>query len=239
MCADEGRITAATVCDHIKPHKGDAFLFWNGPFQSLCKHCHDRHKQSEERTGKAKPIIGLDGWPVERPRTDLSESAHPSWLMPSTVPVTIVCGPPASGKSTYVAKHKRPADLVIDLDAIAMTAYGKPAAMLTIDQRQHCLTKRNERLASLASIGAASQHGMVWFIVSEPLATRRQWWQDRLKPASIVVIETPVPECIARYRSDTTQQRPADTPDRIARWWRDYARRDGDIIIAPSNAQDA
>ena len=64
MCRDEGRITAATVCDHIAPHKGDEVLFWTGPFQSLCKPCHDRHKQSEERTGKPKPIIGADGWPV-------------------------------------------------------------------------------------------------------------------------------------------------------------------------------
>ena len=67
MCRDEGRITPATVCDHIHPHKGDPALFYGGPFQSLCKPCHDRHKQAEERTGKAKPIIGLDGWPAGSP----------------------------------------------------------------------------------------------------------------------------------------------------------------------------
>lgn len=32
--------------------------------------------------------------------------------------VTIVCGPPASGKSTYVKLNKQPEDLVIDLDLI-------------------------------------------------------------------------------------------------------------------------
>lgn len=67
MCKAEGRITPATVCDHIKAHKGDPALFYGGPFQSLCKPCHDRHKQAEERTGKAKPIIGLDGWPTGSP----------------------------------------------------------------------------------------------------------------------------------------------------------------------------
>lgn len=65
MCRQEGRTTAASVCDHVVPHKGDETLFWSGPFQSLCKPCHDRHKQSEERTGKPKPVIGPDGWPIE------------------------------------------------------------------------------------------------------------------------------------------------------------------------------
>lgn len=64
MCSQQGYVTVATVCDHITPHKGDEVLFFNGPFQSLCKLHHDGAKQSEERTGKAKPLISVDGWPV-------------------------------------------------------------------------------------------------------------------------------------------------------------------------------
>lgn len=42
----------ATVCDHIKPHRGDPRLFWNRKnLQSLTKECHDRFKQSEEKGG--------------------------------------------------------------------------------------------------------------------------------------------------------------------------------------------
>lgn len=52
MCQAKGRITAAQVCDHITPHKGDEALFYGGPFQSLCKPCHDVVKQREERTGR-------------------------------------------------------------------------------------------------------------------------------------------------------------------------------------------
>ncbi len=52
-CLAAGRITAATVCDHVEPHRGDADKFWNGPFQSLCDEapwrCHSRVKQLEER----------------------------------------------------------------------------------------------------------------------------------------------------------------------------------------------
>jgi 5-methylcytosine-specific restriction endonuclease McrA len=55
------------VCDHITPHRGDATLFWSGPFQTLCKQCHDSVKQSIEKGGtkQPKPQIGLDGWPVQ------------------------------------------------------------------------------------------------------------------------------------------------------------------------------
>jgi len=66
MCAKRGHVTVATVVDHIIPHKGDMKLFWSrSNWQPLCKPCHDRDKQSEERTGRAKPHIGADGWPIE------------------------------------------------------------------------------------------------------------------------------------------------------------------------------
>jgi 5-methylcytosine-specific restriction enzyme A len=44
-----GETVAATVCDHVKPHRGDRERFFAGPFQSLCKPCHDGDKQSIER----------------------------------------------------------------------------------------------------------------------------------------------------------------------------------------------
>jgi 5-methylcytosine-specific restriction protein A len=46
-CLEHGRITAATVADHITPHRGDAALFC-GPLQSLCASCHSSTKQREE-----------------------------------------------------------------------------------------------------------------------------------------------------------------------------------------------
>ena len=43
MCAAEGRYVKATVVDHIRPHRGDAKLFWDrGNWQSLCKAHHDQ-----------------------------------------------------------------------------------------------------------------------------------------------------------------------------------------------------
>lgn len=70
MCAKAGRVTAATVVDHIKPHKGDQRLFWDtANWQPLCKTHHDGTKQQIERRGYSAEI-GADGWPTD--------PAHPS-----------------------------------------------------------------------------------------------------------------------------------------------------------------
>lgn len=52
-CCRCGRLEADTsqlVADHCEPHRGDATLFWDREnLQTLCKPCHDRAKQREER----------------------------------------------------------------------------------------------------------------------------------------------------------------------------------------------
>ncbi|MEI4488986.1 HNH endonuclease signature motif containing protein [Frigidibacter sp. MR17.14] len=42
--------TKLLVADHRIPHRGDEALFWEaGNLQCLCKPCHDRDKQREEK----------------------------------------------------------------------------------------------------------------------------------------------------------------------------------------------
>lgn len=49
-CQAEGRLTRATVVDHIIPHRGDPALFWDRDnWQALCKSCHDRKTMTEDR----------------------------------------------------------------------------------------------------------------------------------------------------------------------------------------------
>lgn len=48
-CKAKGYIVAATVANHKIPHRGDWELFINGQLESLCKRCHDREVQAEER----------------------------------------------------------------------------------------------------------------------------------------------------------------------------------------------
>jgi 5-methylcytosine-specific restriction endonuclease McrA len=59
-----GRATAATVADHITPHRGDPVLF-AGPLQSLCKSCHDSWKQSAEAGRSLFKGADRNGMPLD------------------------------------------------------------------------------------------------------------------------------------------------------------------------------
>jgi 5-methylcytosine-specific restriction enzyme A len=48
-CLSRGRSTAASVVDHIVPHRGDKVLFWDQRnWQALCKPCHDSKTARED-----------------------------------------------------------------------------------------------------------------------------------------------------------------------------------------------
>lgn len=48
-CERSGRLTPATVVDHIIPHKGDKTLFWDMKnWQALCSRCHNRKTATED-----------------------------------------------------------------------------------------------------------------------------------------------------------------------------------------------
>lgn len=64
FCAAQGRTTAATVADHVIPHRGDLDLFWFGELQSLCEPCHSVGKQRIESFGYDS-AAGLDGYPID------------------------------------------------------------------------------------------------------------------------------------------------------------------------------
>lgn len=64
-CKRSGKITVATVVDHITPHRGDQALFWDRKnWQPLCKPHHDRDKQREETVGFSSEV-GPDGLPLD------------------------------------------------------------------------------------------------------------------------------------------------------------------------------
>jgi 5-methylcytosine-specific restriction protein A len=70
MCRAKGLVTAATVADHIEPHRGDERKFWEGALQSLCASCHSSCKQSEE----------VGGWGGRKSRTRLLADRRPPHL---------------------------------------------------------------------------------------------------------------------------------------------------------------
>lgn len=236
-------MTAANVVDHINAHKGDRALFFEaGNLQSLCAWHHDSAKQQQERLGYSTQV-GLDGWPLDgnHPanggkvvRIDgLGAYAHPRWFRPLFVPLTIVCGPPASGKTTYVETHKGDRDIVFDLDAIALKLHGKRVSLLDKDRMLDCIKHRNQGLADLMWAKAKGSYDRAWLIVAEPAAHKRQWWADKVKPDQMVILETPAAECVARAKADTGAARASTVEASIRKWWTTYTRRPGEIVVTP------
>lgn len=51
-CLANELVVAATVVDHVRPHRGDQALFWDrSNWQSLCATCHSSVKQRQESGG--------------------------------------------------------------------------------------------------------------------------------------------------------------------------------------------
>ena len=62
-CLEQGKVTEATVPDHIKP------LALGGTdtddnIRCLCGPCHDK-RTAEQFGHRVKPTIGVDGWPTD------------------------------------------------------------------------------------------------------------------------------------------------------------------------------
>ena len=69
MCEAQGRITPASVVDHVTPHKGNSALFWNvDNWQPLCKRHHDATKQSADRAEQSGMGCDAQGRPLDAGR---------------------------------------------------------------------------------------------------------------------------------------------------------------------------
>jgi hypothetical protein len=221
FCLQEGHVTQAKVADHVIAHHGDQHLFFYGALQSLCWPHHNSTKQQVEQIGYSKDI-GLDGWPIDanhpanRPSPKLQYSI-PYGLRPSAIPVTLVCGPPAAGKSTWVKARAKCFDTVIDLDECKLAVGGKAwdgdkgiikKALRHRDQLLHALHHKH------------AHRGRAYVIVGAPTMAERVAWMKALgiphtpsvegsgvtpSPSphgEVVVLNVPAETCIARLKAD-------------------------------------
>lgn len=176
-CAALGLVEPTTEIDHIVP------IAFGGTdtddnVQGLCTPCHAA-KSALEQAGQE------------------AGATHPTWLKPSRVPVVIVCGPPAAGKSTWVDEASGRNDLVIDVDRILARLNGGQAHQVGGRHLGQAIRARNIMLADLARTDATR----AWFITSAPTAAERQWWSDQLGGASRCIIRVMDPgqqECARR-----------------------------------------
>lgn len=188
--------SADLVADHIRPHRGERALFFDPRnLQCLCTTCHNRDKQREERA---------------------SFQYRPDWVGRSAVPLTLVAGPPCSGKSTYVLHRYRPGDVVIDLDQIACDLAG---LAFTHDWDRAtwlgpAMRRRNEMVADLARRST----GHAYAVAVAPRRIDRDWWRGL--GAEVVMLDVPADECLRRAAA--TQRDLARVEASVRQWWAEY-----------------
>lgn len=193
------------------------------PFNVMlrCGSCHSR-KTAEHRKQRYQT------------HADHGSLAHPNDLKPSCIPLTLVCGPPASGKSTYARSHAAPGALIIDMDNIASSLSGQ--SLHGWDRRWlvPALGHRNQLLRQIAQPNRWTE---AWFIVGEPQASRRAWWDEKLKPSRVVVLATAPSVCWQRIAADPDRQaKRADVSAAVAQWWAEWRRRPTDHVVDQSDA---
>lgn len=200
FCMDAGRLTAANVVDHID---GNSRNNDRANLRSLCAPCHSRRTAQDQ---------------------GVAYSLHPRWLKPSLIPVTVVCGPPAAGKSRYVTERAASSDLVICLDSIAASIAGTKEHAWPVDVLAPALHERNATLGRLADEAFAHRYGRAWLIVSEPLGKWRRWWRNKLTAAEVVVLETAPATCLQRVADDPDRATKAQLYESaINQWWSRYS----------------
>lgn len=177
MCEAEGIYHPTDEIDHVVPlHRGGVDDETN--LQGLCE-MHHRLKTLEEEGHRV--------------------TNHPDWLQPSTIPLTIVCGPPCSGKSTLARSSADASDLIVDLDDIMLGL--DPAYRPWTGDRSRldeAIRLRNRMLGSLAQPRALTAT-RAWFVVSAPTADEREWWKAKLR-GDVVLLHPGVEECKRRAR---------------------------------------
>jgi hypothetical protein len=159
-------------------------------------------------------------------------AAYPEWIRPPIVELTIVCGPPGSGKTTWAGRRALARCLILDLDEIKAEIFDCPPHTFDPELVAPALRVRNDRLDQLSKRSRASH---AFLIVSEPTAAGRQWWADKLQPTSIAVLETPEAECHRRIEADPSRASVVGKCRELATlWWSAYERRPGDRIVKPA-----
>lgn len=185
-CQHEGCTAAATEVHHVQSvaSRPDLRLHWSN-LSGLCRHHHSAITARTQSFGMSAEARART-WPAD--------------LRPSAIPLTIVCGAPGSGKSTWVREHAGPHDVVIDLDAIKAELAG--CAIYSAEPRWTgpALEERNRMLRQIGSM-LPIEGPHAFFIVSAPEPAEQQWWQRQLG-GTVHVMDTDEAMCIARINAD-------------------------------------
>lgn len=208
---------SATEVDHIQSvaARPDLRLSWSN-LRGYCKPHHSARTARDQSFGMSAEA---------RART------WPAGLRRSAVPLTIVCGPPGSGKTHWVRQQAKPGDIIIDLDEIKARLSGTSMYSAGSEWTGPALEERNRMLRGLAD--ATDKLSAAYFIVSAPEPAERQWWQ-RMLGGTVHLMDTDEATCIARINADHRRIGQREAMIERCRAWFAMARGEGSRFRAPA-----
>lgn len=205
----EGCGGAASLVHHIERIRPwnvadpDITLNWEN-LMALCGDCHAETHTRDYSSNNAARLNGVtfdaEGNPIKAAN------------------VFLVCGSPASGKTTYVTEHKGASDLVVDMDYICNALMGeaggahlnyKPVLDVAVEVREllYRIIQARRGKWERAFIITATASPFEMKAIANDLC------------AEIVLIDTPLEECLRRIRNDPSRANHRKLFERLALNW--------------------
>lgn len=124
----------------------------------------------------------------------------------------LVTGSPCSGKNTYVSRHARPGDLVVDYDAIMIALSGHPSHQHEAALKRYVYEARD----AVVRTWMKRRDVAIWVINSAPKRSLREHY--RRQGFTVVTMDAGESTCLARARAE----RPAAWQEYVRRYFREY-----------------
>lgn len=206
VCETPGCGNPSEQVDHIDGDEtNDAE--WN--LQALCGPCHSiKGHLAGELSAPARDLTGRHG----------------------ATAVTVVAGPPGSGKTTYVEEQAQRGDLVVDYDQLyaalaGLAMHDRPADLrgLVLDARDAVLSRLEVRPGEVAR---------AWLIHSAPRAEQRASLRARFD-ADVVLLLPPREVCEQRLREREERSGVGGWDEALDQWYAAYEPSPSDLVLTP------
>jgi 5-methylcytosine-specific restriction protein A len=200
-CEEEGKVTPATEVHHEKPIlEYPELKYAECNLKGLCE-CHHAKR-------------GAGFWKSRELRRLAKD-------------ITLISGPPASGKSTYIKQQAQPGDMIWDYDEIMKSLTGQEMYYRPDWGMSLCMAIRD----TLYDYIDKSTTIKAWIISSAPKKSQRQIIRRRFD-ANVIVMKPSIEICIERINKDNRRKDKQLWNDAIRQWYKDYEEDDKDAVIS-------